>query len=140
MWPTCVSMSRLARALARAIPRGVVVVGGGLLGLGGSWRAQCLAVATTVVEFADRLMPLQVDAGGGETLRRLIAGLGVDVRTSTATAKVTGERGRVAAMQFADGSHVRADVVVFATGVRPRDELARSTGLEVGERGWRDRR
>ena len=115
-------------------PRGVVV-GGGLLGLEAAGALNALAVETTVVEFADRLMPLQVDQGGGEALRRLITRLGVEVRTSTATAKVAGERGRVAAMQFADGEQVRADVVVFATGVRPRDELARSAGLEIGERG-----
>ena len=38
-------------------------------------------------------------------------------------------------MEFADGPALDADVVVFAAGVRPRDELARDAGLEVGERG-----
>lgn len=118
----------------RRAPRGVVV-GGGLLGLEAAGALNALAVETTVVEFADRLMPLQVDTGGGAALHRLITGLGVSVRTSTATAKVLGERGRVAGMQFADGEQVRADVVVFATGVRPRDDLARSADLGVGERG-----
>ncbi|HET6167673.1 MAG TPA: nitrite reductase large subunit NirB, partial [Marmoricola sp.] len=85
---------------------------------------------------ADRLMPLQVDEGGGAALRRIIEGLGVDVRTSTATASLhAGDDGRVRAMEFADGGRVDADVVVFATGVRPRDELAREAGLVVGERG-----
>ncbi len=113
-----------------------VVVGGGLLGLEAAGALQALGVASTVVEFASRLMPLQVDDGGGAVLRRLIERLGVSVRTSTATAKVLGaRRGRVEGMRFADGSTMPADVVVFATGVRPRDELARDTGLSVGERG-----
>ena len=38
-------------------------------------------------------------------------------------------------MDFADGSHLPVDLVVFATGVRPRDELAREAGLAIGERG-----
>ena len=38
-------------------------------------------------------------------------------------------------MDFADGDRLPVDVVVFATGVRPRDELAREAGLDVGERG-----
>ena len=38
-------------------------------------------------------------------------------------------------MQFADGESMPVDVVVFATGVRPRDELAREAGLELHERG-----
>ena len=36
-----------------------------------------MGVETTVVEFAPRLMPIQVDEGGGEGLRRLIEKLGV---------------------------------------------------------------
>ncbi len=38
-------------------------------------------------------------------------------------------------MQFADGSSLEADIVVFSAGIRPRDELARASGLNVGERG-----
>ncbi len=112
------------------------VVGGGLLGLEAAGALTAMGVETTVVEFAPRLMPLQVDEGGGEGLRRLIEKLGVSVRTSTATAKVrSGSSGRVNRMDFADGSHLPVDLVVFATGVRPRDELARESGLPVGERG-----
>ena len=49
-------------------------------------------------------------------------------------------RGGVGRLDFADGGRVDADVVVFATGVRPRDELARDAGLEIGERGGDRRR
>lgn len=112
------------------------VVGGGLLGLEAAGALTALGADTTVVEFADWLMPLQVDQAGGGALRRIIEQLGVSVRTSTATSKLRpGRDGKVARMQFADGDKIPADVVVFATGVRPRDELAREAGLELGERG-----
>ncbi|WP_306513556.1 nitrite reductase large subunit NirB [Janibacter hoylei] len=111
------------------------VVGGGLLGLEAAGALRALEVETTVVEFAPRLMPLQVDEGGGEGLKRLIEGLGVSVRTSTATSKIVGERGAVSRMKFSEGPSLDVDVVVFAVGVRPRDELAREAGLEIGERG-----
>ncbi len=111
------------------------VVGGGLLGLEAAGALRALEVDATVVEFAPRLMPLQVDDGGGEALKRLIEGLGVGVRTSTATAKIVGDRGAVSRMKFSEGPALDVDVVVFAVGVRPRDELARAAGLEVGERG-----
>lgn len=111
------------------------VVGGGLLGLEAAGALQALEVESTVVEFAPRLMPLQVDDGGGEGLKRLIEGLGVSVRTSTATSKIVGDRGTVSRMEFAEGPALDVDVVIFAVGVRPRDELARESGLEVGERG-----
>ena len=130
------------RTLRRPV-RGAVV-GGGLLGLEAAGALQAMGVDTTVVEFAPRLMPLQVDEGGGESLRRLIEKLGVAVRTGTATARVrAGRHGRVARMDFSDpstspgrrGESLDVDLVVFATGVRARDELARKCGLAVGERG-----
>lgn len=111
------------------------VVGGGLLGLEAAGALRALEVESSVVEFAPRLMPLQVDDGGGEALRRLIEGLGVTVRTGTATSKIAGRHGRVSRMEFAEGPALDVDVVVFAVGVRARDELAREAGLEVGERG-----
>lgn len=121
-------------ALGRPV-RGAVV-GGGLLGLEAAGALTSLGAETTVVEFADRLMPVQVDPGGGEALRRLIEGLGVHVRTSTATSRVDADdEGRVRGMEFASGDRLDVDVVVFATGVRPRDELARGAGLDVHPRG-----
>lgn len=112
------------------------VVGGGLLGLEAAGALRELGAEATVVEFADRLMPLQVDPGGGEALRRLVEGLGVDVRTSTATSRITaGRDGAVRSMRFSDDTSLPVDVVVLATGVRPRDELAREAGLDVHERG-----
>ncbi len=112
------------------------VVGGGLLGLEAAGALRELGAEATVIEFADRLMPLQVDEGGGEALRRLVGDLGVQVRTSTATKRVkAGRGGAVRSMDFADGSSLPVDVVVFATGVRPRDELAGEAGLDLHERG-----
>ena len=38
-------------------------------------------------------------------------------------------------MKFADGSELETDIILFSAGIRPRDELARSSGLALGERG-----
>ncbi len=112
------------------------VVGGGLLGLEAANALQLLGLETHVVEFAPRLMPLQVDDGGGATLRAHVESLGVSVHTDTATSSIeAGDDGRVARMVFADETALDVDLVVFSAGIRPRDELARTAGLEVGERG-----
>ena len=113
------------------------VVGGGLLGLEAAAALTALGVATTVVEFSPRLMPLQVDEGGGQALARLVGDLGVDIRVGTATKRIVAARGDnvVARMDFSDGDRIPVDVVVLATGVRPRDELGRGAGLAIGARG-----
>jgi nitrite reductase (NADH) large subunit len=113
-----------------------VVVGGGLLGLEAAGALKGLGLDTHVVEFAPRLMPVQVDEGGGDALRRTVENLGVTVHTGVGTAEITtGEDGRVAGATLSDGSSLATDLVVFSAGVRPRDELARACGLPVGERG-----
>ncbi|TML28589.1 MAG: nitrite reductase large subunit, partial [Actinobacteria bacterium] len=111
-----------------------VVVGGGLLGLEAANALRNLGLTTHVVEFAPRLMPMQVDEAGGAMLRRHIEDLGLTVHTGRSAARVLGED-TVKQVVFEDGGVIRADVVVFAAGVRPRDELARAAGLAVGARG-----
>ncbi|GAA2786004.1 nitrite reductase large subunit NirB [Kitasatospora sp. CM 4170] len=113
-----------------------VVVGGGLLGLEAAGALKAMGVATHVVEFAPRLMAVQVDDGGGELLRRKIEELGVTVHTSAGASGVeTGADGRVRALALSDGRELAADLVVFSAGVRPRDQLARDCDLPVGPRG-----
>ncbi|MDI3421121.1 nitrite reductase large subunit NirB [Streptomyces luteolus] len=112
------------------------VVGGGLLGLEAAGALKGLGLSTHIVEFAPRLMPVQVDEGGGAALHRTITGMGLTVHTGTGTQEiVTGEDGSVTAMRLSDGSELATDMVVFSAGVRPRDQLARDCGLAVGERG-----
>ncbi|MET0657772.1 MAG: nitrite reductase large subunit NirB [Steroidobacteraceae bacterium] len=112
-----------------------VVVGGGLLGLEAAKALQDLGLETHVVEFAPRLMAVQLDEGGARVLRRKIEALGVHVHTAKNTIEiVAGETGGHK-MKFADGTSLETDLIVFSAGIRPRDELARAAGLEIGQRG-----
>jgi nitrite reductase (NADH) large subunit len=123
------------RAAAAGAVRGVVI-GGGLLGLEAANALRMLGLDTHVVEFAPRLMPLQIDDAGGAVLRARIEALGVHVHTGRSTrAIVPGPNGRVRALEFAEGADLDVDLVVFSAGIRPRDEIARAAGLAIGARG-----
>ena len=122
------------RQAADGARRGVVV-GGGLLGLEAANALRSLGLEAHVVEFAPRLMPVQLDAEGGAALRARIEALGVAVHLSRATsAIIRGDEYRWR-MNFADGEHLETDLVVFSAGIRPQDALARSAGLNMAERG-----
>ncbi len=125
-------------AIAAAAPdatRGVVI-GGGLLGLEAANALSTLGLETHVVELAPRLMPLQLDAQGGGVLQSRIEELGVRVHVGESTrAVVAGENGRVRALQLENEREIETDLVVFSAGIRPRDGLARDSGLAVGPRG-----
>ncbi|MEQ4203771.1 nitrite reductase large subunit NirB [Actinopolymorpha sp. B17G11] len=123
------------------------VVGGGLLGLEAANALRLLGLRTHVVEFAPWLMPTQLDEAGGAILRRHVEALGLDVHTATKTERIeAGADGSVARMVFSgeqSGSDddvdaspaIDVDMVIFAAGIRPRDNLARECGLAMGERG-----
>jgi nitrite reductase (NADH) large subunit len=111
------------------------VIGGGLLGLEAAHALKQLGLEVHVVEFAPRLMSLQLDEPGGALLRSKIEALGVSVHTGKSTAAIDVADGRVAGLRFSDGSALATGLLVFSAGIRPRDEMARSSGLEVGERG-----
>ncbi|WP_063062573.1 nitrite reductase large subunit NirB [Nocardia sienata] len=129
------------RAAADAAGPGAhgVVVGGGLLGLEAANALRLLGLTPHVVEYNDRLMPAQIDEGGGAILEKLVTDLGLRVHTGVGTAGIErdaaagpAERLRVT---LSDDTVIDAALVVFSAGVRPRDELAREAGLEVGPRG-----
>ena len=111
------------------------VVGGGLLGLEAANALAQLGLETHVVEMAPRLMAVQVDEAGGATLRRHIEGLGLTVHTGATTSEVLATDGRVSGLALGEGDPIPAQVVVFSAGIRPRDALARTAGLDLAERG-----
>ncbi|THF84817.1 nitrite reductase large subunit [Deinococcus sp. KSM4-11] len=113
-----------------------VVIGGGLLGLEAAGALQKLGLSTHVVEFAPHLMPAQLDPEGGATLKRTIEGMGISVHLGKSTTELTADAaGRLSGLNFADGTRLETDLLVFSAGIRPRDDLARASGLTVGERG-----
>ncbi len=120
-------------AYAQKVKR-AAVIGGGLLGLEAAKATLDLGLETHVIEFAPRLMPRQVDDAGSRLLVRKIEALGVTVHLGKSTKEIVGER-EVEKMVFTDGSELDVGMILVSAGIRPRDDLARQSGLKVGERG-----
>ncbi len=114
--------------------RRAAVIGGGLLGLEAAKAAFDLGLQTHVVEFAPRLMPRQVDDAGSRALVGKIESLGVKVHLNKNTREILGN-GKVEGMAFACGNQLDVEMIIVSAGIKPRDELARGCGLEVGQRG-----
>ena len=110
------------------------VIGGGLLGLEAAKAAHDLGLQTHVLEFAPQLMPRQIDDQGSKLLVKQIEDLGVRVHLNTSAKTVRGEH-QVQAIDFADGSSLDVDMIIVSAGIRPRDELARSSELMIADRG-----
>jgi nitrite reductase (NADH) large subunit len=111
-----------------------VVIGGGLLGLEAANALRQFGLRTHVVEMAPRLMSQQVDTAGGALLQRMVAELGIAVHVGVGTERIEAS-GSFNRVTLSDETVVDAAVVVFAAGVRPRDELARAADLALAPRG-----
>ena len=111
------------------------VIGGGLLGLEAAKAMLDLGVSDThVIEFAQRLMPRQIDDLASNILRTKLEPLGLKIHTSKNTLEILGDD-TISGMLFSDETHINVDMLVISAGIKPRDELAKLNGLEVGPRG-----
>ncbi|MGF2410979.1 nitrite reductase large subunit NirB [Ferruginibacter sp.] len=121
-------------AWAKKAKKGAVI-GGGLLGLEAAKAMIDLGVTdTSVIEFAPRLMPRQIDEVGSNVLKTKLETLGLKILTNTNTSQILGDDA-ITGMQFANDSKIDVDMLVISAGIKPRDELAKLSGLTVGQRG-----
>ncbi len=124
----------LMQAHAQKAKKGAVI-GGGLLGLEAAKALLDLGLQEThVIEFAPRLMPRQIDEAGSQLLQAKLESLGLKIHLNKNTQQIEGEEA-ISAMKFADGMTLDVDMLVISAGIKPRDEIARVAGLEVGVRG-----
>lgn len=110
------------------------VLGGGLLGLEAAKAVRDLGLNPHVVEFAPRLMPRQLDKGASDMLQSKIEELNIGIHLNKATQYIAGET-QITGMMFAEDELLKVDMLVISAGIKPRDELGRLCGLEVGVRG-----
>ena len=123
-----------------AVPKRLVVIGGGYIGLelGSVW--QRLGAEVTVVEFLDRLVPT-MDAELAKQLERILARQGMKFRLGTKVIAAEpgneGVRLRLEPVKGGEASELLADAVLVSVGRRPYTNglgLA-ETGIALDERG-----
>jgi len=109
--------------------RRAVVVGGGFLGLEAAEGLRQRGMAVTLLHRSSHLLNRQLDRIGGQILQQHMEKRGVNIRTGTAPKALLG-RSTVRAVQLDDETLISTDLVLFATGIAPSAELARTAGLE----------
>ena len=110
----------------KAIPRRLLVLGGGAAGVELAQVVKRLGGEAVIVEGADRLIPREA-APLGQALSESLRAEGIDVLTST-RASAARREGSDFVLEFSDGSSRRGDKLLVATGRRPRVE---GIGLET---------
>ncbi|MGE5593325.1 MAG: FAD-dependent oxidoreductase [Betaproteobacteria bacterium] len=118
-------------------PTNAVVIGGGFIGLEAADALLERGLGVTLVEMMDHLLP-PVDGEMAEPLAAHLRDKGARVLLGEKVAAVTQRDGTGAGglqLELASGDTVACDFVVSAVGVAPRLDLAKQTGLAIGQAG-----
>jgi NADPH-dependent 2,4-dienoyl-CoA reductase/sulfur reductase-like enzyme/rhodanese-related sulfurtransferase len=111
-----------------------VIVGGGLIGIETCEALTLAGIQITVVEMLDQVLPF-LDWELAKLVENHIRSKGSEVITGTAVAEFVGKDGRVSGVKLSDGREIACDLVVVSIGVRPNSELAKASGIKIGETG-----
>jgi dihydrolipoamide dehydrogenase len=124
--------------LTRELPRSVIVAGAGAIGVEFAYVLSNYGVKVTIVEFLDRMLPLEDEEVSKELAKRYRK-LGVDVLTSTKVERIddSGETVTVTVSDARGSRDLHADKVLQAIGFQPRVEGfgLEKLGVELTERG-----
>lgn len=112
-------------------PKKAVIIGGGFIGIEMAENLAERGIGVTIIERENQIFaPLDFEMASilhshlKEKGVKLILGNGV---------QYFAERGKKVALS--DGTLIETDMTILSIGVRPENELAKSAGLELGDRG-----
>ncbi|KAJ5450222.1 Nitrite reductase [Penicillium daleae] len=138
VYRTIQDLERLIDFASKNKGKTAVTVGGGLLGLEAA-KAMTDLEDFGHVKLIDRnkwVLARQLDADAGSLVTRKIRELGLDVLHQKRVKTVnTDEDNNVVGITFEDGEEIECCCICFAIGVKPRDELGQSAGIQSAGRG-----
>jgi pyruvate/2-oxoglutarate dehydrogenase complex dihydrolipoamide dehydrogenase (E3) component len=126
--------NREATAL-KEVPERVIVLGAGPVGVEMGQALNRLGSSVAIVEGADHVLPREPRALG-EALGEVLTGEGIELKLGRLASAVSRD-GDEYVVEFEDGTSLRADKLLVATGRRPRVEGIglETVGIEPGKQG-----
>lgn len=110
------------------------VIGGGFLGVELVECLQKLGLTVHIIEQNPGLFPRQMDQICGQKVATILESKGVHVHLMRRCQRIR-RHGEQLLLEFKDQEVLLVDMIIFAVGIRPRDELARAAGLRLGPLG-----
>lgn len=124
-----------AEAIKKAASRkgSAVIIGAGLIGLEVADALTANGVTVSVVELLPEVLPVSFDPSMASLVRKVLEAKGVTFYLGKKVERIVGFE-QVEGV-IVEGSLIKADIVVASAGIRPRNELAKDAGINVGRYG-----
>ena len=114
----------------RVSSRRTVILGGGLLGIEAARAMRRLSTQVTLIHHSAWLMNRQLTENSAAKLQATLEQEGINVLTASGVQAVDGSR-KMEGIILRDGSYLKCDTLILATGIRPNIQLAREAGLNT---------
>lgn len=125
---TVEDVERIA-AVVEGNPRSVVVIGGGFIGIEIAENLRHRHLPVHLIEASDQVLA-PLDPEMASLVAAELERHGVVLHLGVSVSALTNDN-----VMLSTGEELAGDVVILAIGVRPDISLAKSAGLEIGERG-----
>lgn len=112
-------------------PKRAVVIGGGFIGIEMAENLVDRGIQVTLIEMANQIMA-PIDFEMASILHAHLKEKGVQLILENGVQSFA-EQGKNVILS--DGTEIQTDMTILSIGVRPENELAKTAGLELGERG-----
>lgn len=115
--------------------KNAVILGAGLVGIDAAVALMERGIRVSIVEMADRILPLQLDKKAATKYERLFKNKAVDIYTKVKLEEVIlKEGGFVDKVRLSDGTLIKCDMIIVAAGVRPNVDFIKD-GYIVIDKG-----
>lgn len=112
-------------------PKSAVVIGGGFIGIEMAENLAERGIEVTIIEMANQIMA-PIDFEMASILHNHLIDKGVKLILENGVQSFADNGGKI---NLSDGTEIETDMTILSIGVKPENELAKSAGLTLGERG-----
>ncbi|SOC21668.1 CoA-disulfide reductase [Ureibacillus xyleni] len=112
-------------------PEKAVVIGGGFIGIEMAENLVDRGIEVTIIQMANQIMA-PIDFEMASILHKHLKEKGVNLILENSVQAFADQGKQVILL---DGTEIQTDMTILSIGVRPENELAKTAGLELGERG-----
>jgi nitrite reductase (NADH) large subunit len=108
-----------------------LVVGGGFLGLEAAEGLRKQGMNVTLIHRSEYILNRQLDQVASSMLKEELTERGLSILTNSELSTISTQFNKVSGVTLTNGSKLDVDLIVFATGITPRIELAKTCSLET---------
>jgi len=112
--------------------KSAIILGAGLVGMHAAENLAKAGIQTTIVEALPRVLPGYFDEQASGLVEQVFTEHGIRILTGSTVTHVTASRG-ACTVSLESGGELSADLLLVATGVKPRMEYLAGSGIDAGD-------